>query len=424
MHSSLTGQFVIRDADGPGGNPVPLGKDTAVHYIRVDPTLLAVSCERIKHALLTEIDTPDKWQDKIFIDLRRARTLNDTVIISSEPFGRGWSYHVSLPDTVENNRLVTSIVDVLLLEMANRKAGRSAEIPTWLGLGLCEDMLRSSDIELVLKPAKPAGAGVTYSMITASGTKTNALAIAHADLQAAPPLTLDQLSWPDEARLEGAEGGTYRSSAQLFVHELLRLPDGHAAMRAFIQELPQRLNWQAFVFARVSGGFWQPAGRGKNGGRSNWWILRGRDDFRRPGRQEESWNKLEVKSSGPVVEVRTKVNELPLRTQMPLQMIIQKWDVPRQMEMLKERSKLLYSLRSRVSQEFAKLVDDYRRTIDVYMDKRRQAGYLRTPLTRQIMGLDEVERQTIADLNVLDSIREDLRPKPKIAQSTDAEQKH
>lgn len=419
MHSSMSGQFVVRDADGPGGRPVQLNKDTEAHYVRVDSTLLTVSCERIKHALLTEMDAPDNWRDRIYIDLRHARTLNDTVIISSEPFGRDWNYHVSLPDTVERTRLVTSMVDVLLLEMANRKAGRSAEIPTWLGFGLCEDILRSSDIELVLKPARPVGAGMTFSSLMISGTKTNALAIAHADLRAAPPLTLDQLSWPDETRLDGAEGETYRSSAQLLVHDLLELRDGHAAMRAFIQELPEHLNWQLSFLHAFRADF------GSQLDLEKWWALRlvdftGRDIFE-TWSPEVSWDKLE-EIIRPVVEVRTRVNELPLRSEVKLQTIIEKWDVPRQVETLKERSKLLYSLRSRVSQEFAKLVDDYRRTIDVYLEKRREAGYLRTPLTREVMGLDEVERQTIADLNVLDSIREDLRPKPQILQSAEVKQ--
>jgi len=260
-----------------------------------------------------------------------------------------------------------------------------------------------------LKPGREVRAGV----------KTNSLAIAHADLRAAPPLTLDQLSWPDEARLEGAEGETYRSSAQLLVHDLLQLRDGHAAMRAFIQELPQHLNWQLSFLHAFRADFASQLDLEK------WWALQlvdftGRDIFQ-TWSPEESWNKLE-EIIRPVVEVRTKVNELPLRTEVKLQTIIEKWDVPRQVETLKERSKLLFSLRSRVSQEFAKLVDDYRRTIDVYLDKRHQAGYLRTPLTREVMGLDEVERQTIADLDLLDSIREDLRPKAKTMQSAGVKQ--
>ena len=134
---------------------------------------------------------------------------------------------------------------------------------------------------------------------------------------------------------------------------------------------------------------------------------------------EESWDRLD-EIIHPMVEVRTRVNELPQRKEMPLQAIIEKWDAARQFELLKERSKMLYLLRSRSSQELAKLVDDYRRTIDVYVDKRSRDGYMRTPRAQAVMGPDRVAQQTISDLNVLDSIREDLRPKTQTVQSADA----
>jgi hypothetical protein len=415
MHTSLTQQFEIREPNNLKSQPIPLGNTTG--YVRVDPTLLPVSCERIKHAFLSELGALDNWRSKIYIDMRRARSLNEGIIIDSEPLGRDWTYHVSLPDTVNQTRLVTSLVDTLLLEMANRNANRSAEIPAWLGYGLTEDILRSAHIEMVLEPAKPNTRGIPFSYITASGTNTNVLAVARANLQSTPPLTLDQLSWPDDSRLDGPNGETFRSSAQLYVHELLQLPDGRAAMRAFIQELPQHLNWQLSFLHAFRNDFATQLALEK------WWALRVVDfsgrDVSETLSAEESWQKLQ-EILRPVVDVRSHVNELPSRKQMTLQTIIEKWDAPRQVSMLKERSKMLFTLRSRVSQEMAKLTDDYRRTIDVYLDKRHQAGYLRTPLTREVMGLDEVEKNTIDDLNILDSIGQDLRPKAEILQSADA----
>ena len=196
------------------------------------------------------------------------------MVIAIEPSGRGWSYHVSLPDTIESSRLVTSLIDVLLLEMANRNAnGRSAEIPAWLGYGLSEDVMRSTQAELVLEPAKPNGFGMNVGLFAPEGWMTNAMALAHANLQAAPPLTVDQLSWPDEARLEGADGETYRSSAQLFVHDLIQLKDGPAALRAFIGELPEHLNWQLSFLHAFRADFATQLEL-KNGGPCGWLISR------------------------------------------------------------------------------------------------------------------------------------------------------
>jgi len=439
VHTSLSRQFMIREPDSAGrGVPISLGTNQAVHYVRVDATLLSVSCERIKHALLTELDEADKWHDRIYIDLRRARTLNDTIIIEVSPYGGSWDYHVRIPDAVESTRLVTGLVDVLLLEMANRNAGHSAELPPWLGRGLTEEILRSSHIGLVVEPAAPIGVGTkadgwmavtpglglakpltsaNFSVMSSSSTNTNVLAVAHEDLSAAPPLTLDQLTWPDESRLDGPEGDSYRSSAQLFVHDLLQLKDGRPAMRAFIQKLPQHLNWQLTFLDAFGSDF------GSQLELEKWWALRLVDftgrDIAQTMTPEESWDRLD-EIIHPMVEVRTRVNELPQRKEMPLQAIIEKWDAARQFELLKERSKMLYLLRSRSSQELAKLVDDYRRTIDVYVDKRSRDGYMRTPRAQAVMGPDRVAQQTISDLNVLDSIREDLRPKTQTVQSADA----
>ena len=104
-----------------------------------------------------------------------------------------------------------------------------------------------------------------------------------------------------------------------------------------------------------------------------------------------------------------------------LETIIEKWDMPQQFGFFRERSKRLYLLRrSRVSQEMAKLTDDYRRAIELDLEKRTQDGYVRSARAQEVLGPSRVARQTIEDLNVLDSIREDLRPKLVVVQSVDA----
>jgi hypothetical protein len=58
------------------------------------------------------------------------------------------------------------------------------------------------------------------------------------------------LSWPAAEQLVGERGELYRSSAQLFVHQLLNLPEGAACMRTMLEQLPLYYNWQfAFLHA-------------------------------------------------------------------------------------------------------------------------------------------------------------------------------
>ena len=68
-------------------------------------------------------------------------------------------------------------------------------------------------------------------------------------------MTFEELSWPTAANSTGAAGEFYGDSAQLFVDELLSLPDGRACLRAMVAELP-RYNWQ-FAFLHAFGAYFQ-----------------------------------------------------------------------------------------------------------------------------------------------------------------------
>ncbi len=72
-------------------------------------------------------------------------------------FKNGWQYRVDLPNVVERPRYVRAIVQVLLLELANRTAqGRGAEIPLWLVEGFSQLLLASSEVEIILPPPRAA----------------------------------------------------------------------------------------------------------------------------------------------------------------------------------------------------------------------------------------------------------------------------
>src|SRR5262249_49857305 len=136
------------------------------------------------------------------------------------------------------------------LEMANRHAvERSAEVPAWLSLGLCRQILRNTGIDLVLEPPNQSeSGGVSVNRQNRSEVKPNSLAQAHELLSNQPPLTLEKLNWPAASDLTGPAGESYRSSAQLFVYKLQRLDNGPACLRAFVDQLPGHLNWQIAFF--------------------------------------------------------------------------------------------------------------------------------------------------------------------------------
>src|ERR1017187_3808514 len=83
------------------------------------------------------------------------------------------------------------------------------------------------------------------------------------------PPTADQwLSWPTEAQMNGADGGVYFASVQLFLHDLLDLKSGPEKLRALVTELPDHLNWQTSFFDAFRDDFKPPLEVEK------WWALR------------------------------------------------------------------------------------------------------------------------------------------------------
>ncbi|MDB6021975.1 MAG: hypothetical protein JWQ04_1832 [Pedosphaera sp.] len=406
-HYSLSGQFVIHDPSALDNYPVPLGN--APNIVRIDPTLLTVSCERIKKTLLNKLGVRDQWKGKIFLDLHHAQSLDEPIAVTPALFDGQWMYRLEMPDTLDRSRMISAVVEVLLLEMADRDALRSTEIPAWLSQGMSREVILSSDSELILERPRSSENGVALSRMMRTNLMDNPLEQAHNELMTMAPLSLAELSWPRPDQFNGEAADAYRSSAQLFVHELLLLNDGRACMQSFLPELPRHLNWQLAFLRAFRSDF------GSQLDLEKWWALRlvqftGRD-LAQTWRPEDSWQKLD-EVVRPSVEIRTSADEMPLRSQVTLQAIIRDWDIPRQTRLLQEKSQQLLMLRLRVSQDLIYLVDDYRRTLDGYLRKRDSNGYNQTGRTLYAPRLDNVARDTLRALDVLEARRQQLRPKP------------
>ena len=237
--------------------------------------------------------------------------------------------------------------------------------------------------------------------------RANPLTIAHDELHESPPLTLEELSWPKAGQLEGKSGEIYRSSAQLFVHELLQFRDGRECLRAMVRELAQHLNWQISLREAFHSHFASQLEVEK------WWALKlveftGRD-LSQTWPSEVSRRKLE-EIIHPTVEVRAEAKDLPLRTEMSLQTIIMEWDFSRQAGVLHERVQQLFLLRARVSQDVVNLVDDYRRALESYLKERGKEGFSVTG-KQSLRGPDRTALETMRELDVLDIRREQLAVK-------------
>jgi hypothetical protein len=394
---SVSGQFTVNDARSRPASPVALRASTNANFLRLEPPLVSVSCERIKQVLCRELDVSHSWNGKIFLVLYPASSTNENVLISAERFTDGWHYRVALPDVISRVRYVTAITQVLLTEMADRKAAeRSTEVPPWLVHGLSRHILSSSELEVILPPPRDSGS-VSASFVV--GKKENPLAGAHRELSAnKAPLTFQELSWPEDNSRCGVAGEVFGYSAQLFVSELLRLSKGRESMRQMVAELPQFYNWQ-FAFLRAyRGSFQRPLDVEK------WWALHlahftGHQLEAERWSAEDSWKKL-AELVRPVVQVHAQTNQSPQYAAVRLQTIIRDWERGPQTQALQEKISQLQMLRLRVAPELYPAVDSYLSTIETYIQDRDRTSLL--PFRRQAIE-NQAAAEAVKRLDALDA---------------------
>src|ERR1017187_7960571 len=152
---SASGQFMVSSmaATAPFYRNFSAPADT--NLVRLEPALLAVAAERFKFSLWQQLGLPPdvSWSGKIFLILHPARSLDEPVTITSDPFLNRWNYRVELPDVLARARYARALSAVLLLEIANRTAaagGHSAEMPAWLVDGLAQQVLAADGEKVVL----------------------------------------------------------------------------------------------------------------------------------------------------------------------------------------------------------------------------------------------------------------------------------
>jgi hypothetical protein len=184
-------------------------------------------------------------------------------------------------------------------------------------------------------------------------------------------LTFEQLSWPTDAKLSGADGGAYRASAQLFVNELLALKNGPAHLRAMVETLPKFYNWQMAFQTAFRENFPRPLDVEK------WWAVQVVSFVARdPGpawTPAVSRDKLDEILSVPV-GMRTASNALPAHAEISLQAVIRNFDRARQVAILQTKLRDLELSQLRLAPPFAVLTGEYHRAIADYLGSGRRTS--------------------------------------------------
>ena len=262
------------------------------------------------------------------------------------------------------------------------------------------------------RPRAQAANGLNFSAALFNARKETLLQQAQKNLRGRPPLTFEDLSWPTEQALAGDAGDLYRGSAQLFVGELLRLPDGRACLRAMLTQLPQHYNWQFAFLGAFHSHFERPLDVEK------WWALSvtqaGGRDAAQAWTPEESWQKLD-QAIHAAVQVRTRTNELPLHAEVTLQTMIREWDPVRQTQALNNTLRELGLLRLRIAQEYVGLAAGLLPG-DRNVPAATRSQRLQLPLYEASRRRRAAEA-AIQQLDALDARREGLAARAKASRS-------
>ena len=196
----------------------------------------------------------------------------------------------------------------------------------------------------------------------------DSLATARPILQTLPVLTYDQLSWPADRQMEGADGGAYLASAQLFQYDLLQLKNGREKMRDLLQKLPAYMNWQTPFFLVFGNYFKQPLDVEK------WWALQVVNFVARaPGPRwttDVSLARLDELMSVPV-EFRSESNALPSHAEISLQDALKNLEPAQRETVLRTKVRDFAVVEFLLSPPYGDLADGYRTTLTDFLGESK-----------------------------------------------------
>lgn len=411
---SRSGQFIVHSPDPTPPSLARVGPPNTNSVLTLHPDPLAVSCERIKTAVLAELGLPDRWQGKVHVTIDPRAPRETFPVALAHRYGDGWHYSLRLPREIEDVAGVRGVVHAVLLELANRTPGPNLpEVPLWLVEALTGQVLSRVGADPLARPNQVTGKyGDALGQLVATLSERGLAQEDRRVLDLARThglLTFEEISLPTPERLSGPALEHYRACCQILFVALRNLPQGSQRLTAWLARLSRYLNWQtafldvyAPVFPRLLD-------------LEKWWALTARrlgvsaGDSTLPTRLGTAW--LEDLVVVDVV-VRTARNAPPQRRRLSFQQILTDWDYPNQLAIFRQRSQALRRLATSTSGDVRALVEGYASVLESYLAGRDRLRYL-PGLRGQGPALRaNLVANTLARLNGLDARRRELTPPP------------
>jgi hypothetical protein len=360
----------------------------------VEPQFLAVTAERVKQALTAEIPALGSGGRRIHLYVMERASEDGVFGIVSTKFTDGWNYRVAVPPVANELRLMKALIQVLLLEYANRVGEKGAELPPWITEGLSQELYYSVGPRLVVDRRSSGWEGSVGDL------RARARAIMRTN---SPPSFNDLTTLAPPPPGAPAEA-FYQSCAHLLVHSLLQTPNGRKNFAAFLQLLPATWNWQTAF--RSAYGFQSMLDVEK------WWTLATVEFTSRDQRQAYSKTASAQKLDDLLktrVEIRAATNSLPEIRQLELTALLHENNWTLQRAAVVEKIQQLSLTVPLLFPEVAALAAEYGRTLETYLNKRDKdvRPTLRMPIEvyRQTLVTEAVRR-----IEALDAKRRSLAP--------------
>jgi len=428
---SRSGQFIVHSplATGPS-----LGQSlvtTNLGTIAIQPDPLAVSAERIRRRLLVEFGLPDQWQGRIHLFIFPDTRAGTVPIMGATRFADGWQYSIQLPARLDPQTLTRVILQALLTELANRTPGPNApELPIWFVEGLAAEFLATSGPDLVVQTnelldKRDAGPGLWGQLQPSTrqvriGDLQRAIA---QRLREEAPLSFNELALPEPTMLQPANRARYTLSAQVFVRELLELPDARRMICNFLARLPRTLNWQTAFIGAFQVHFPTLADAEK------WWAVTASQvsgfDKAITWERPEALERFAAALSVPV-DVHRTASASPSRQALSPQRVLVDLDQQSQMRVLRTKVSQLERLREQMPEELVPLVNGYISAFEAYLEARPKSGYAPIGRAQSAVNPHVLLRDTTRQLDQLDRVRAAVATAPTtgpVNQATNPEQK-
>ena len=385
---SQSGHFVVHGPAVKGFVPRATGTNASA-FITAEPQLVALMADRVSRALTAELQLSGTFADKVHVTVFNVIQPGQVLGLVTQIHTDGFLYKLSVPAQVEGQVLLKGLMQVLLMEHANRGSKRTGEMPNWMVEGMVRQ-LQTRVVPTYVVNRKP---------ITIETSGYDRLGATRGYLQTNAPMTLQELSFADLTRVTNEQREQFEASAHLLVHQLLKLKDGPQLMARFLQTLPQTLNWQTAFYAAYKQHFANPLEFEK------WWMLNW-VEFR-SSQEKELWtveSALERLDAvlKTAMEVRLDARSVPQLREASLQEFLQLADFATQKEILTQKVQQMFFLSMNAPAAVSQVWGAYERTMENYVQRQGNE----TPPTLRMQAL---VRETITSLNELDAARAELK---------------